>query len=108
MIDLSASSPDDHATVTSATVALGTHRAYEMLAEVESYLESMDASALESKSRSVLLALGFSIASLDKPLAQLSGGWRTRCNLACALCQPSDFLLLDEPTNFLDLHRSSG
>ena len=30
-------------------------------------------------------------------------GWKTRCSLACALCQSIDLLLLDEPTNFLDL-----
>lgn len=33
----------------------------------------------------------------------LSGGWRTRCSLACALFQKVDILLLDECTNFLDL-----
>ena len=63
----------------------------------------MDASEAETKARAVLLGLGFSIESLDQPKSHLSGGWKTRCSLACALCQSVDLLLLDEPTNFLDL-----
>lgn len=63
----------------------------------------MDAAGAEATARAVLLGLGFSRASLGQPRTQLSGGWRTRCSLACALCQSVDLLLLDEPTNFLDL-----
>ena len=63
----------------------------------------MGASGAEAKARSVLLGLGFSQESIDQPMSQLSGGWKTRCSLACALCQSPDLLLLDEQTNFLDL-----
>ena len=63
----------------------------------------MGASGAEAKARSVLFGLGFSQQSIDQPMSQLSGGWKTRCSLACALCQSPDLLLLDEPTNFLDL-----
>lgn len=63
----------------------------------------MDASGAEAKARSVLLGIGFSAERIENPVSQLSGGWKTRCSLACALCQSTDLLLLDEPTNFLDL-----
>jgi ATPase subunit of ABC transporter with duplicated ATPase domains len=79
------------------------HKAAEMLADVQTSLQLMDAAGAEAKARSVLLGLGFSPDSLVQPRSQLSGGWRTRCSLACALCQSADLLLLDEPTNFLDL-----
>jgi len=63
----------------------------------------MNASSADSRARTLLLGLGFPPSTIDGPLSSLSGGWKTRCNLARILFQPSDYLLLDEPTNFLDL-----
>ncbi|KAF1969301.1 ABC transporter ATP-binding protein uup-1 [Bimuria novae-zelandiae CBS 107.79] len=80
-----------------------THAAADLLTNIQSALELMDASRAEAKARSVLLGLGFKDDQIDKPVSELSGGWRTRCDVACALCQYADVLLLDEPTNFLDL-----
>ncbi|KAH7381491.1 P-loop containing nucleoside triphosphate hydrolase protein [Phaeosphaeria sp. MPI-PUGE-AT-0046c] len=80
-----------------------TQAAADMLLGVQASLELMDAASAEAKARTVLHGLGFSEERMDRPMLELSGGWKTRCDLACALTQYSDVLLLDEPTNFLDL-----
>jgi ATP-binding cassette, subfamily F, member 3 len=75
----------------------------DMMETLRSRLEAMDAGSAEARARTVLLGLGFKEAQIEAPALQLSGGWRSRCDLACALIQATDVLMLDEPTNFLDL-----
>ena len=59
----------------------------------------------EARSRAAQLmhGLGFGPTEEERPIAEFSGGWRVRINVAQALMCRSDLLLLDEPTNHLDL-----
>ena len=50
----------------------------------------------------VLDEVGFSDDMRQKPVCELSGGWRMKLALASAIISNADLLLLDEPTNHLD------
>lgn len=65
--------------------------------------ETIQGYSARARAETLLQGLGFKMAEMQKNVADFSGGWRIRLNLAKALMSPSDVLLLDEPTNHLDL-----
>jgi ATP-binding cassette subfamily F protein 3 len=73
------------------------------LADAHTLIESLDGYTAESRAARLLDGLGFTQAQQRTNVADFSGGWRMRLNLAQALMCRSDLLLLDEPTNHLDL-----
>ena len=73
------------------------------LAELHARYGEIDGYAARARAAALLHGLGFSDADFSRPVADFSGGWRVRLNLARALMCRSDLLLLDEPTNHLDL-----
>ena len=70
------------------------------LGELSQTMDEEDAWSLEQQCREVLQKLG--IGDLQRPVEDLSGGYRKRVGLASALVACPDVLLLDEPTNHLD------
>ena len=76
---------------------------WEAVAEAHQRLEEVNGYDGTARAGRLLHGLGFAADTHEKPVADFSGGWRVRLNVARALMTPSDLLLLDEPTNHLDL-----
>lgn len=57
----------------------------------------------KSMASSALIGLGFSEEDFGKPISVMSGGQKSKAQLAKLLLSGSNILLLDEPTNHLDI-----
>ncbi len=81
-------------------VAEGHPDALSRLGRLQQELEERDGWRLEQKVEMVVSRLSL---PADRPMRELSGGWRRRALLGKALVSEPDLLLLDEPTNHLDI-----
>jgi len=73
------------------------------ISAIHERLNDIGGYAARARAAALLHGLGFSQEAQQTAVADFSGGWRMRLNLARALMCRSDVLLLDEPTNHLDL-----
>lgn len=75
----------------------------EELGTIQDLLTMHDFYMIDAKVEEVGRALGLMDIGLDKDVADLSGGQRTKVLLGKLLLEKPDILLLDEPTNYLDI-----
>ena len=71
--------------------------------EVTEQISMLGGGSRQEQTEKVLLGLGFRHDDFQRLVAEFSGGWQMRVELAKLLLQRPDFLLLDEPTNHLDI-----
>lgn len=74
----------------------------ERYSEIQQLYLKIDGYSFESKSKIALEGFGLP-PELDKPIAKLSGGQKSKVALIGVILKGVDILLLDEPTNNLDL-----
>lgn len=75
----------------------------ERYGELHHAFEGFDGYLLETRARTILQGLGFTLADLEQPVENFSGGWQMRIALAKLLLEEPSYLFLDEPTNHLDI-----
>lgn len=74
----------------------------EEVGTIQDLLDHNDFYIIDAKVEEIARGLGLADIGLDKDVAELSGGQRTKILLAKLLLEKPDILLLDEPTNYLD------
>lgn len=75
----------------------------EKMGEIQDKLDAGDFYSIDIKIEDAARGLGLDAIGLDRDVAALSGGQRTKVLLAKLLLEKPQVLLLDEPTNYLDV-----
>ncbi|MBD3183238.1 ATP-binding cassette domain-containing protein, partial [Candidatus Poribacteria bacterium] len=70
---------------------------------LQSRFQSRDGYRYEYRLETILHRMGFKSSDMELPASALSGGQKSRAQLARALLKQPDLLLLDEPGNHLDV-----
>ena len=79
-----------------------TEKLMAQVGEMQSDLEQSGFYELDTKIEEVANGLGLGDIGLDRDVAELSGGQRSKVLLTKLLLENNNILLLDEPTNYLD------
>ncbi len=83
------------------------HTPKEILSEYDALTSRFEAGGgyeIDTETDKICNGLMISLAQREQLFSSLSGGEKTRVNLARLLLEKTDILLLDEPTNHLDMH----
>ena len=73
------------------------------LHDITEHIALLGGSNRRELAEKILLGLGFKHSDFERLVAEFSGGWQMRVELAKLLLKHPNFILLDEPTNHLDI-----